>query len=69
MPLFEVAILEEPSKREKERESKPEKLVMPPTAVIASDPQSAAISVVLDKPDVLAGVDRTRMRVLIRPFG
>lgn len=69
MPLFEVAILEEPSKREKERENKSEKLIMPPTPIIANDPQSAAIAVVLDKPEALKGIDKTRMKVLIRPFG
>ncbi len=65
MPLFEVAILELPTKRERE-EGVPEKLVIPPTPVIASDPQSAAIAAVMDHGAV--SVDRTRMQVLVRPF-
>lgn len=65
MPLFEVAILEKPTQKEAE-EGKSERLVLGPVAVVANDPQSAAISAVLDgdKPDV----DRSRMEVLVRPF-
>lgn len=65
MPLFEVAILEKPTAKEAE-DGKSERLVMPPRAVVANDPQSAAIAAVLDgeKPEV----DRARMEVLVRPF-
>lgn len=65
MPLFEVAILEKPTQKEAE-EGKSERLVLGPKAVVANDPQSAAISAVLDgdKPSV----DRSRMEVLVRPF-
>lgn len=66
MPLFEVAILEIPTKKDKE-EGKSERLVMAPKAVIASDTQSAAIAAVLDQ-DTKLEVDRTRMQVLVRPF-
>jgi len=66
MPLFEVAILERPTKREAEEEGKSERLVFGPKPVVATDAQSAAIVAVLegDKPDV----DRSRMTVLVRPF-
>ena len=65
MPLYEVAILEQPTQKEKE-DGKSERLVMAPKAVVANDPQSAAIAAVLDgeKPEV----DRSRMQVLVRPF-
>ena len=65
MPLFEVAILEIPTAKEKE-DGKSERLVLGPVAVISSDSQSAAIAAVMDadKPTL----DRTRMQVLVRPF-
>lgn len=65
MPLFEVAILEKPTKKEAE-EGKGEKLVLPPTPVIAADDQSAAVAAVLDAKDL--NVDRSRMEILVRPF-
>lgn len=65
MPLFEVAILERPTKNEAE-DGKVERLVLPPRAVIAADSQSAAIAAVLDGEKF--EVDRTRMSVLVRPF-
>jgi len=65
MPLFEVAILEMPTKKESE-EGQIEKLVFGPKAVVARDAQSAAVSAVLgaDKPVI----DRNRMEILVRPF-
>ena len=43
-----------------------EKLVFGPKAVVANDPQSAAIAAVLDGGEIK--VDRARMTVLVRPF-
>ena len=64
MPLFEVAILEQPTKKEAE-EGEVEKLVYGPKAVIARDVQSAGIAAVMgDKVEV----EKTRMVVLVRPF-
>jgi hypothetical protein len=66
MPLFEVAILQKPTKKEAE-DGGSEKLVFGPKAVIARDDQSAAISAVMDgglPPDF----DRSRMEVQVRPF-
>lgn len=65
MPLFEVAILEKPTKNEAE-DGKSERLVFGPKAVIARDAQSAGIAAVLDA-DKLE-VNRDRMEVLVRPF-
>jgi hypothetical protein len=65
MPLFEVAIIEKPTKNEAEN-GKGERLVLAPRAVIASDSQSAAIAAVLDGEKI--EVDRARMQVLVRPF-
>jgi hypothetical protein len=67
--LFEVAILEKPTKKEIEDEGKAERLVFGPKAVIANDSQSAAIAAVLDGDNgTKIEVDRRRMRVLVRPF-
>jgi hypothetical protein len=66
MPLFEVAILEQPTKKDAE-EGKAERLVFGPQAVVASDAQSAAIAAVMDNKGGM-DVDRTRMQVLVRPF-
>ena len=63
--LYEVAILEMPTKKELEENSAAEKLVFGPKAVIARDAQSAAVTAVLDN-DVK--VDKTRMNILVRPF-
>ena len=66
MPLFEVAILEKPTKKEAE-DGATEKLVFGPKAIIARDGQSAAIMAVMDG-EVPSNVDRQRMEVLVRPF-
>ena len=65
MPLFEVAILEKPTKNEAE-DGKSERLVFGPKAVVARDGQSAGIAAVLDAGGV--EVNRDRMEVLVRPF-
>ena len=64
--LYEIAILEKPTKKEIEENGAVEKLVFGPKAVVANDPQSAAISAVLDGGEIK--VDRARMVVLVRPF-
>ncbi len=65
MPLFDVAILEKPTKNELE-EGASEKLILGPVSVIAVDEQAAAISAVMDAKDIK--IDRSRMEVLVRPF-
>jgi hypothetical protein len=69
MPLYEVAILEQPTKNERE-DGMCERLIFGPTAVVAKDEQGAAISAVLDRQDADGAieVDRSRMTILVRPF-
>ena len=68
--LFEIAILERPTKKEIEDEGKIERLVFGPKCVVANDAQSAAISAVLDGngDGKKLEIDRSRMQVLVRPF-
>lgn len=66
MPLFEVAIIQKPTKKEAE-DGVAEKLVFGPKPVIARDGQSAAIAAVMDG-GVPGDIDKTRMEVLVRPF-
>lgn len=65
MPLFEVAVVEMPSKKQEE-EGAIETLVLPPTAVIARDAQSAGIVALRLNPGV--AFDPAKSKVLIRPF-
>jgi len=68
MPLFEVAILEAPSRKAAE-DGATERLAFPPTFVISKDPQSAAHRAVMENPDKVKDLDKARMQVLVRPFG
>lgn len=68
MPLFEVAILELPTKKELEEGTGAEKLVFGPKCLVAKDPQSAAIGAVLSEKDKTSTIDQSRMQVLVRPF-
>lgn len=63
--LFEVAIIEKPTKKEAE-EGAVERLVFGPKAVIARDAQSAGIAAILggDAPKL----EMARAEVLVRPF-
>lgn len=65
MPLFEVAIIEKPTRKEAE-EGATEKLVFGPAPVIAKDQQSAVVVALLgkDRP----AVDMNKAEVLVRPF-
>jgi hypothetical protein len=66
MPLYEVAILQKPTKKEAE-DGGSEKLIFGPKPVVANDDQSAAIAAVMDG-DAPRDLDRSRMEVLVRPF-
>lgn len=66
MPLFEVAILQKPTNKERE-DGASDKLVFGPKAVVANSDQDAAIAAVLDG-GVPTDLDRSRMEVLVRPF-
>lgn len=67
MPLFEVAIIKKPTKKEVEEGTGVEELVLPPTSVIARDPNSAVIAAVTSG-EGLKGFDSNRCEVLVRPF-
>ena len=64
--LFEVALVQQPTKKEQE-EGQMEKLIMPPTPVIARDDQSAAVAAVMQNKDKIE-CDMARVQVLVRPF-
>jgi hypothetical protein len=65
--LFEIAILEHPTK-EQEKEGQSAKLVLGPVYAVTKDDRGAAIAAVMDHADKLATVARDRMEVLVRPF-
>lgn len=67
MPLFEIAIIQKPTKKELDEGTGVEKLIFGPKAVMAKDGQSAAITAVTG-PDAPSGLDMTRAEVLVRPF-
>jgi hypothetical protein len=66
MPLYEVAILEHPTKEDIDRGQLPE-LKFGPEAIVARDPNGAAVKAVLD--GAAKDVDKDRMEVIVRPFG
>lgn len=66
MPLFEIAIIEKPTKKEAE-DGAIERLVFGPEPIIASDEQSAGIAAVMNTTKEIK-LDQTRMVVLVRPF-
>lgn len=69
MPLFEIAILQQPTKKEIEEGTGNEKLIFGPTSVLARDKDSAALNALLDNEGAIPkNVDRQRIQVLIRPF-
>ncbi len=67
MPLYEVALIKRPTKKEAE-DGAEETLVMPPTPVLSRDDQSAAIQAVMLKKDDIDPADMQRVQVLVRPF-
>jgi len=67
MPLFEVAIIEKPSKKEIEEGTGAEKLVFGPKCVIAADTQTAGMRAIMKDPEA-AKIDMDKAEVLVRPF-
>lgn len=69
--LYEVAILEKPTKKQLEEHGSSEKLILGPKPVCASNEQAAVVMVMRGNlqgkefPDV----DPNRLEVLVRPFG
>lgn len=64
--LFEIAMIQHPTPKEKE-DGIQEKLIMPPTPVIAKDQQQAAVTAVMQQKDTI-DCDMARIEVLVRPF-
>lgn len=64
--LYEVALIERPTKKEVE-EGKAERLILPPVPVIAPDDRSAGVQAVLAHREKIVG-DLSRVEVLVRPF-
>lgn len=66
MPLYEVALIKQPTKKEAE-DGKQEEMILAPTAVIARDDRAAGVQAILKKKDSL-GDDISQVQVLVRPF-
>lgn len=66
MPVFEIVIIEKPTKKQHE-DGAIERLILGPKAVVAKDQQAAAIGAVMGS-DMPKDLDLTRVDVLIRPF-
>ena len=66
MPLFEIAIIRKPTKKEVEEGTGEEGLVLKPTAVLARDANAAVIQAVTT--NKLEGFDANKCEVLVRPF-
>lgn len=64
MPLFEVAVLEVPTQKERE-EGALEKLVLAPVAVVAKDADTAKLLAVQQ---AKGPINPERSLVLVRPF-
>jgi hypothetical protein len=67
MPLFEVAIIEKPTRKEAE-DGAAEKLIVAPKAVIARDERAAAINAIMELTTPPTSTNRDRWEVLVRPF-
>lgn len=67
MPLFEVAIIKKPSKKEIDDGTGIEILLLPPTAVLARDPNSAVIAAVT-RDGGLKDFDPNKSEVMVRSF-
>jgi hypothetical protein len=66
MPLFEVALIQHPTKKEEEAGGQ-EKLILAPKAVIAKDAQSAGVVAVHEHREAIE-CDITKVEVIVRPF-
>jgi len=67
MPLFEIAIIQKPTKKEIEEGTGEEVLLFGPKPVTGRDAQVAAIKAVTGK-DAPVDIDMNRAEVLVRPF-
>ena len=69
MPLFEVAVIQDPTVRERE-DGELEKLVYGPETVIAASEQTAGMEVYSKavKIETIDDYDPKRFKILVRPF-
>lgn len=69
MPLFGVAVLEQPTKKERE-EGKSERLLFGPEWDTGVDGQAVALKILLDaqRGGKLGDIDMSRAQVLVTPF-
>lgn len=67
--LFEVALIQQPTKKEKEEGGR-ETLILGPIPVIADDDKSASLKALMDNKDdeKVKAADLSRVTVLVRPF-
>lgn len=64
--LFEVALIQKPTKKEAD-DGQLEKLILAPTAVIAKDDKTAGVIAVMQCKDKIT-TDLSNVEVLVRPF-
>jgi hypothetical protein len=67
MPLYEIAIIQQPTKKETEDGIGAEKLLYGPTSILARDEQTALMTAMIGE-NAPKGLDLNRVSVLIRPF-
>ena len=65
MPLYEVAVLEKPTKKEAE-EGAQEKLILAPKPVVAKDEQAAVLAAAMG--EEMKGINLDRIEIKVRPF-
>ena len=68
MPLFQVAILRKPTRKQKEEEGKDEELILAPINVIAKSGPAAAMKVTIDHAAALKDEDPSRIDIIAVSF-
>jgi hypothetical protein len=66
--VFQVVVIEEPSKNSAD-DGELEKLILGPITLVAKDKDSAGAIVCMENAGALKSVKKERMKVLVRPFG
>jgi len=67
MPLYEVAVMEAPTKKAAE-DGAGTKLIFGPVAIVANDESGAILEACLENADSLKNVPKERRVVVVRPF-
>lgn len=67
MPLFEIAVLLPPTKKEAE-EGAIEQLVFGPECIVAKDDKAAGFKIAAKCANKIEAKDQDRVQILIRPF-